>query len=126
MAKASKKRGSASKAKASRSDSAVSAHTRALKRNTQALEVHARALDRHSFALGTFSLEACVLQHLGKTKADLNKPLAGMFAGIVQPIDFIIQECGQDCYALTPRQVYQKIGAHPVNTIRDFITHISV
>ena len=88
---------------------------------TDALNRHADALDRYAKALASPGIETCVLSHLGLTAGDLDTPFSKLFSGIGKPVDVIIEQCGQDCYRLTPNQVYAKIGSKPINTLRAFI-----
>jgi hypothetical protein len=128
MSKSASKKARGSKQKTPKrgsTGSASGAYTDALLRNTAALKAHTRALADHTSILRLAGMQQCVLSHLGKTQADLDTEFGKLFGpGIVQPIDLIIEECGQDCYPLTPKQVYEKIGDRSVNTLRQFIACI--
>jgi len=79
---------------------------------------------RTSKPRGALGLQGCILSHLGLTPKDLDTPFPKLFVGVVQPIDVIIQQCGQDCYDLTPAEVYKKIGSKSIKTLRAFINCI--
>jgi len=100
-----------------------------LQDHIKALERHTLALDTHTAALLAPSVEKCVLDNLGRAKADLEKPFSEIFVGIARPIQVIIAQCGQ-CFPLNPEGVRKKIDAYEektkkkVNTIGSFIRAI--
>jgi hypothetical protein len=70
------------------------------------------------------SLRNCIKTHLNLSDQDLVKPISSVFRGQANPVDVIIAELGTGCYALTPRQVKQKINNRPVATVNDFIKYL--
>jgi hypothetical protein len=107
----------------------VERYQRALERNVASLDRHSDVLDQHTRALSRAALQGCVLNALGfHDSTALNRPLADLFRGIVDPVTRIDDACrahNPPCYSFTRAQIHDKVRGKELRYLKDFIACIA-